>query len=306
MGGGLGGLGAAALVDGDVDDDRALLHLADHVAGDELGGVSAGNQDGADDEVGLHDLFLDRVVGGVDRLQHGPELLVEFGQAVEVLVDHGDPGLQAHRHAGGVGADDAAADHDDLGGRHSGNTAEQLAAATVRDLEAVRAGLDGHPPRDFGHRSQQWQSAAVVGHSLVGDGYAAGVDESLGLHRVGRQVQVGEQDLVGTQHGSLDRLRLFDLDDHVGALEDLFGGVDDLGAGGLVHLVVQADLGGAVTLHHDLMAVGDQVADRGRRQSDAVLVDLDLFGDADQHGFSSQGTVVAVTSGGWQLRAGQR
>ena len=32
VGGGVGGFDAAALVDGDVDDDRALLHLGDHGA----------------------------------------------------------------------------------------------------------------------------------------------------------------------------------------------------------------------------------------------------------------------------------
>ena len=50
---GLGGFNAAALVDGDVDDDRAFLHLRDHSAGDDFGSGRAWNEDSADDEVGF-------------------------------------------------------------------------------------------------------------------------------------------------------------------------------------------------------------------------------------------------------------
>lgn len=56
LGGGPGGLEAASLVDGHVDRQRVQLQSSQVVAGDELGGRGAGNEDGADDDVGGGDL----------------------------------------------------------------------------------------------------------------------------------------------------------------------------------------------------------------------------------------------------------
>ena len=281
--GGTRGLGASALVDRDVDDDRAGLHLLHHVGGDEFRSARSGDQYGPDDEVGVHDLLLDGVVGRVDGLQHRPELLVQLGQAVQVLVDHGDPGFEAHGHPGGVGTDDTAADHDDLRRGDPRDTAEQLTAATLVHLEAVGTRLDGHASGDLGHRGQQGQAPEVVRDGLVGDRHALAVDEALRLDGVGRKMQVGEEDLILAQHRRLDRLGLLDLHDHLGALEDLLRGVDDLRAGRFVHVVVESDGGRGVALHHHLMAVGDEFPHGGRREPDPVLVDLDLLGHPDEH-----------------------
>lgn len=51
VGGGAGGFGAAALIDGDVHKDAAGLHDAEHFSGDEFGGFCTGDEDGADEEV---------------------------------------------------------------------------------------------------------------------------------------------------------------------------------------------------------------------------------------------------------------
>ena len=53
MGCRLTGLDATALVDGDVYDDGAGRHAANHVPGHDLRGFGPGNQDSADYEVGF-------------------------------------------------------------------------------------------------------------------------------------------------------------------------------------------------------------------------------------------------------------
>ena len=106
-------------------------------------------------------------------------------------------------------------------GAHAGHAAEQDALAAVRALEAMRAGLDRQPAGDLRHRRQQRQAAVAVGHRLVGDAHGAAGDQIAGLLRIGREMQIGEQDLAGAQHLPLDGLRLLDLDDHLGAGEDL-------------------------------------------------------------------------------------
>ena len=100
---------------------------------------------------------------------------------------------------------------------------------------------------------------------------------------VGREVQVGEQDVARLEHRDLDRLRLLDLDDHVGLAEDRGGVGDDPRA--LVDVLGVRDrraLAGALLDEHLVPAV-DELADARGRQRDAVLVGLDLGGAADVH-----------------------
>ena len=77
------GLKAAALVDGDVDDDRARVHQAEHLARDKPWRECSGYENGADDNVGLAQRILDD-----DRVGHQDpcpraEVLVELVQAIE-------------------------------------------------------------------------------------------------------------------------------------------------------------------------------------------------------------------------------
>ncbi len=97
-------------------------------------------------------------------------------------------------------------------------------------------------------------------------------------------MQVGVEDLAVAQHLALAGLRFLHLDDHVGAGEHLFGGIDDLGTGGDVGVVARVDAGTGVGLDNDLVAVAAHLDDALRRQADAVFVILDLFWGSDEHG----------------------
>ena len=88
--GGPGCLNAAALVDGYVDDDGALLHLRDHGAGDELGRGGAGNEHTADDEVCFAGSAGQVVAVGGERVEAAAKDVVELAEAVEVYVDERD------------------------------------------------------------------------------------------------------------------------------------------------------------------------------------------------------------------------
>ena len=283
VGGGLRGLEAAALVDRHIHQHRAGTHQLQLVARDELGRRGAGNQHRADHQVGVGQALFDGVAGGVDGGQLVAVQLVQVLQAVERAVEDGDVRVHAHRHARGVDAHHAAADHQHFGRLHAGHAAEQHAGTALRFLQRMRAGLDRHAAGHFRHRRQQRQAALAVGDGLVGDAGGAGGDQRLGLFRIGCKVQVGVEHLAGAQHGALVRLRLLDLDDHVGAGKDLLGRVDDLRAGLDVLLVGQADGLAAVALDDDLVAVRNQFARTGRRKADAVFVVLYFLGDANQH-----------------------
>ena len=152
-------LDAAALVDGDVDDHGVRLHPLDHLLADDDRRPAAGDEHGADDEVGVGHAALDGAPVG--RQRHDPPAvdLVDPAQPVEVLVDQHDLGL----HAGGdprrVPPDVAGAEHDDLGRPHAGRAAHQHAAPAVVALEEVGALLRRQPAGDLAHRRQQRQRA---------------------------------------------------------------------------------------------------------------------------------------------------
>ena len=283
MGGGFRGLEAAALIDGDVHQHRTGTHELQLFARDQLRRRGARDQHRADHQIGVGQTLFDGVVGRIDRGQLVAVDLVEIFQAIQRAVEDGDVRIQAHRHARGVDADHAAADHQHFRRLHAGHAAQQHAGATLRFFQRVRAGLDRHASGHFAHRRQQRQAALAIGDGFIGDRCAAGFDQAFGLRRIGREVKIGVQQLAFAQHRDLDRLRFLDLDDHFGATEDFLRGIDDFGAGLLVHLVRQTDGFSAIALHHHLVAVADEFARAGRSQADAVLVVFDFLGDADQH-----------------------
>jgi hypothetical protein len=109
-------------------------------------------------------------------------------------------------------------------------------------------------------------------------------------------MQVGEQDLVLAQHGALLRLGLLDLDDHLGGGENVGRRGGDRRAGGDVIRVGTHDAGAGIGLDQHLVAMGDRLCDAARGHADPVFVILDLLGYTDEHGSSSQKTVL--NSGG--------
>ena len=274
---------AAALVDGDVDQHRPALHVLDQLLGDELGRRGARHQHRADDEIGLQHIVLDRLARGEDGVDGGAELLVDGVEPVDVDVEHGQLRLEPDPHAHRVDAGHAAAQHDDLGGRHAGGAAEQHAAPALLHLQAMRAGLDGHAAGNLAHRRQQRQAAAHARHRLVGDGRDARGHQRLGLLGVGRQVQIGKERLALAQHGAFGGLRLLHLHDEIGLGEHLRSRAEHLGTGPRVVLVGEALAGSGVMLHEHLVPVLHRLAHAGRRHADAILVDLDLLRHADAH-----------------------
>ena len=202
-----------------------------------FGRRGARHQHRADHEVGLEHVVLHRLARGEDGVDGGAELLVDGVEPVDIDVEHGHLRLEPDRHARGVDAGDAAAEHDDLGRRHAGHAAEQHAAPALLHLQAMRAGLDRHAAGDLAHGRQQRQAAARARHRLVGDGRDARGHQGLGLLGVGGEVQVGEERLALAQHGAFGGLRLLHLDDQVGGGEHLGGRGQHLGAGALVVLV---------------------------------------------------------------------
>ena len=122
-----------------------------------------------------------------------------------------------------------------------------------------------------------------VGDGLIGDAHGLGGDEILGLLGIGGQVQIGVKDLVGLEHGALASLRLFDLNDHFSSVEDFGCVIGDLGAGAAIVVVGRADSTAGIGLDQHGMAMGRQFGDAFGRQTDAIFVILDFFGDTNAH-----------------------
>ena len=283
VGGRVGVLEAATLVDGDVDQDRARLHPRDQVVAHQLGGRRARDQHRADHHVGLHHLLLDRQLGrreAVDPVVVAPE---RHPQLVEVGVEQGDVGTHAERDVGGVLSGDAGADDDDLGVGDPADATHQDTAATLGLHHRVGAHLGRQAAGDLRHRVEQRQPARGQLHRLVGDGGGLALEEHLGQRLVRGEVEVGEEGQTLAQAVVLLGDRLLDLEHHLDGAPHVVGGVDDRGARGDVLLVQDLRADARALLDDHVVTVLGQLVDADGRHRDAVLVVLDFLRDADLH-----------------------
>jgi hypothetical protein len=244
----------------------------------------------------------DRGRGAENGLDGAAEDVVEVREARRVAVHDDGAGAHAHGDLGGVGADGAAADDDDLGLGHAGHAAEEHAAAAVVLLQVDGAGLDGQLAGDLAHREEQRVGAARQLHRLEGDAADVGGDHGVGqLTRVrGGEVQIGVEDLPRLELAVLGGQGLLDLVDHVGAGPDVVDG-RHLGAGGGVRRVVETGTDTGALLDHDRVPGAHELLHAVRRHRDAVLLVLDLPGDTDDHlsssfHFSGDGCVRMLVS----------
>ena len=127
------------------------------------------------------------------------EDVVHVAQLGRIDVEDRDVRADADRDLAGARARDAGAEDDDLARPHAGRAGEQHAAAAVLRLQAPGADLDREATRDLAHRRQQRQRAVVELERLVGERVDAARAQHVGQRRVGREMQVGEQDQAAPQ-----------------------------------------------------------------------------------------------------------
>ena len=96
-------------------------------------------------------------------------------------------------------------------------------------------------------------------------------------------MQVGIEDLIFLEHGTLDRLRFFDLDDHVDALEELCRAGHQGSTGCGVILIARTDAFAGRVLYQYFVTVCYQLAGTLRCQPDSIFVVLDFLGGTDAH-----------------------
>ncbi len=284
MGGRVAGFETAALVDGHVDQHRSWPHARQVGAGDQLGRGGAGDQHAADDEVGGRQSLGDEVVRRLAGLHRPAEQIVEFLEPRRRDIEQGDVGAMPKRHLRRMLAADAAAEDQHLGRHHSWSAAEQDAAAAGGLQQMIGADVDRHPPGHLTHRREQRQPSGAVGDRFIGDGGAARLHQPPGLRRIGREVQICEEDMARFQPGDLHRLRLLDLDDYVGRLEHRVGvrqdGRADIGEG----LIGESDARAGPSFDEHLMAFVAEALNNARRRADAEFQSFYFLGHADAHG----------------------
>ena len=112
---------------------------------------------------------------------------------------------------------------------------------------------------------------------------APDVHQAAGLLRIRRKMKIGEENLVRLEPAILDRLRLLDLDDHLGLGEHGFGRWHDACAGPLIVRVVGKDACACAGLHDDFVSARRQLTHRARYEPNPELITLDLSRNADAH-----------------------
>jgi hypothetical protein len=154
-------------------------------------------------------------------------------------------------------------------------------------LQAHRPDLDRHAAGHLAHRAEQGEASVVELDGLVGDRGHPLLEEDLGQLGVDAgEVEVGVDDLPVLHPRVLGRDGLLHLDDHLRALPHLVRRGDELRARPGVVVIGKARPDAGARLDEDLVASIDERLHRARDHADPVLANLDLLGDADDHGIN--------------------
>ncbi len=276
-------LETAALVDGHIDEHGARFHRREARPRDQLGRRCPGHKDSPHHEIGPCHAF------GRGRPARHPRLDAAGKERIELpkprcrQVEHGNPGAHSGGDPRGVRTDHPAAEHRHLARTDPGNPGKQRSPPAIRLLQRPRPHLRREPACNFGHRRKKRQMAGRICHRLIGDrGHPRG-EQIAGLFRVGREVEIGEEDLALAKPRPFDRLRLLDLHDHFGLGKDVFGGLADPGTRARIVLVGETRTRTRTPFDQDRVAVRHRFSGRHRRQADAVFLGFDLLWTADPH-----------------------
>lgn len=259
--GGAGRLGAAALVDGDIDQHAAGAHAFEQGTADEFRRASAGHEDGPDEEIDGGEQVFEEGLAGEEGVG-GVEGDIEEAHAFDIDLEDGDIGAEARGHAGGVHAGYAAAENDYAAGQNAGHAAEQSAGAAPVFGEEVAADEHGHAAGDFAHGFEEGEAAFDL-DVFIGEGGAAGGEEGGGEIPVGGEVEVGEEKLAGAEERVFGGEGFFDLHDEVGLGKDGFVGGEEVGPGAFVVGIGIAGACARAALDEDGVALFDELKSGG-------------------------------------------
>src|SRR5664279_4976889 len=188
-----------------------------------------------------------------------------------------------------------ATDNDDCGFRRSGDSAEQLSAATLSLEQSVCAGNDRESTSDLTHGREKGKRTVLALNGLVRDRGGAGSNKRLGQGTVCRQVQVREEGQIFAKVAVLRRNRLLHLYDEVGGCPYLVGDDDDACARSGIILVREATAETGSGLQRDSVPTCDQGVDTGRSDRDTILVVLDFSGLRNLHRLTFRSSALSLS-----------
>jgi len=151
----VGSLDTPTLVDGHINNDGPVRHAFEIFAAHQARGFGAGDQHGADQQIGTVKAVEDVVPVAEQRGHVTRHHIIEVAQPVQVDVENGDVGAQAGGNLGGVGAHHAAAQNHHVGRQDPRDTAQQNAPPLKGSFKKLGALLNAHAPRHLAHGRQQ-------------------------------------------------------------------------------------------------------------------------------------------------------
>jgi len=165
--------------------------------------------------------------------------------------------------------------------------------------QKIAADKNRHAPGDFAHRLEQ-RKAAIHLDGFIGQTRHTGFCQCFGQRPIRRQVQIGQEQLAGTQQRAFGRLRFLHFDNQVGLLKRRGVVVQEFRAGLFVVAVRVAGADACTALDNHLVPALDKLIGGGREQRDTILLVFDFFGNAYDHG--ARWTRVGGMNGGARLR----
>ena len=271
---------AAALIDGNVHDDRAFFHRADHRFADDDRRPSTGDEYRTDHQIGISNRTFYCALVRCQRDDSAALNLIDEAQAVEVLVEQQHLGLHARGNPCGIPPHVSRAQNNHARRPHPGGASHEDPSAAAVAFQKLGPHLWRQSSRHLTHRGEQRERTVGRLHRFVGNCRAFRRQERVGHLRIRRKVEVGKEREVGPQETEFGHLRFLDFDHHVLAPRG-FCGRHDVGA--CTHVVGVGNSGAfpGAGLYEDPGASALQLAHSVRREGDARLRRLNFRGNAD-------------------------
>ena len=280
-------LNGAALVNGHVHQNTAGTHGFHHLFRHQLRCFRAGNQHAAHHQVRFANGICNVIGIGQQGLNSAAEEVIQVGKSFGADVQDGHIGTHAHGNLRRVGSHISAAHNDHIAPLHSGNAAQENAPSAAVGFQKPCTGLNGQPASHLAHRRQQREASVGQLHRLIGNGRDFFPQKGLGLLRVRRQMQIGEEDLPFPEQFKFRLQRFFDLNDHIGGIVNRFGRGQNLGTYGSIFRIGKTAGFSCGSFQIHFVASPDQCVHSRRSKTHSPLLGFDLFGTTDTHNHGS-------------------
>ena len=170
---------ASALINGDINQDCAFFHRAEHFPGHQRRCLATGDKHGAHNKVRMGQDIPDSRRTGHQGDTLGRHHIAQITQPIQIDIEDVDLGPHSAGSFGGIDAHRTASNNDHGGRINTGHAAQQNPLTALGHLQIFGAQMNRHGTGHLAHRCQQGQCSVSLLDGFIG--YADGLAFNQGM-----------------------------------------------------------------------------------------------------------------------------